>query len=249
MSAPRSRRERARNFLAYGFAISIVVHLTVLPFVHAEKALALHEEQPHDLIIDHIATPPPTPPPMPTPRPTIPPTLPPHVATQPPAPHSAHPPRIRAPHADAHAGGPSEPANTHAVGDVRDGMPTAQTPLPGPGVGIEPSAAPVAPTPTPRPTPTPLSCARPNVPATTLRAAVPETPAIAQVQNISGTVGVVVSLDAQSRVVATRVQSSPSALLNAAALAAARGSVFRTEVRNCEPVAADYLFSVEFISQ
>jgi len=249
VSAPRSRRERARNFLAYGFAISVLVHLIVLPFVHAEKALALHEEPPHDLIIDHIAPPPPTPPPTPTPRPTVPPTPPPHLATLRPVPHSAHLPTIHAPHAVAHAGGPSEPANTHTVGDVRDGVPNATSPLPGPNGEIGPSAAPVAATPSPRPTPTPLSCARPNVPATTLRAAVPETPAIAQAQNISGTVGVVVSLDAQSHIVATRVQSSPSALLNAPALAAARGSVFRTEVRNCEPVAADYLFSVEFTSQ
>jgi len=243
------RRERARNFLAYGFAISVLVHLIGLPLVHADRAVALHEEPPQGLIIDLIATPPPSPPATPTPRPTVPPTPPPHVATARPAAHRAHPIRIRAPHADAHAGGASEPANTHTIGDVRDGVPAAQSPLPGPGGEIAPSAAPAAATPSPRPTPTPLSCARPNVPATTLRAAEPETPPLAQAQAVSGTVGVVVSLDAQSRIVATRVQNSPSALLDAAALAAARGSVFRTEVRNCEPVAADYLFSVEFTSQ
>ena len=72
---------------------------------------------------------------------------------------------------------------------------------------------------------------------------------MAQQQGISGTVNVIVSLDVQSRVVATRVQNSPSAVLNPAALAAARGSQFRTEVKNCEPVAADYVFSVDFTSQ
>ncbi|MBV8749722.1 MAG: TonB family protein [Candidatus Eremiobacteraeota bacterium] len=77
----------------------------------------------------------------------------------------------------------------------------------------------------------------------------PDTPALAEQQGISGTVDVVVSLDAQSRIVATRIQHSPSAVLNAAALAAARGSQFRTEIQNCEPIAADYLFSVDFTAQ
>jgi len=243
-----TRRERARTFLAYGFAISIAVHLIVLPFVHREHTVTAFEPPFRRVSISAIPTPPPTPPPTPTPRPTAPLTPPPHVATQPPAVHRARPIRIHAPHAVAHAGGASEPANTHTVGDVRDGVPNARSPLPGPGAAeIGPSAAPAAATPSPRPTPTPLSCARPNVPATTLRAAEPELPPLAQ--GVSGTVGVVVSLDAQSHIVATRVQSSPSALLNSAALAAARGSVFRTEVRNCEPIAADYLFSVEFTSQ
>jgi outer membrane biosynthesis protein TonB len=58
-----------------------------------------------------------------------------------------------------------------------------------------------------------------------------------QQPEISGTVGVVVSLDASSRIVGTRIQSSPSTVLNAPALAAARR------------VAADYLFSVEFTAQ
>ena len=113
------------------------------------------------------------------------------------------------------------------------------------------SRAPPATTPvvTPKPSPTPLTCARPTVAAMTLRAMEPDTPALAQQQGISGIVHVVVSLDAESRVVGTRIQSSPSAVLNDAALAAARGSQFRTEVKNCEPVAADYVFSVDFTSQ
>ena len=71
-------------------------------------------------------------------------------------------------------------------------------------------------------------------------------PALAQQAGITGTVAVVVSLDAQGRVVATRIASSPSALLNAAALAAVRDSQFRAEVRDCTPIAADYLFTVDF---
>src|ERR1700736_595983 len=75
---------------------------------------------------------------------------------------------------------------------------------------------------TPRPTPTAPACARPNVAASVIRAETPMTPPIAAQQGILGTVHVVVSLDADSRVVGTRIQSSPSAVLNAAALAAAR---------------------------
>ncbi|HTD33840.1 MAG TPA: energy transducer TonB [Candidatus Elarobacter sp.] len=244
-----TKRERARSFLAYGIAISVLVHVAVLPFVHRENIVAARDEPPGHIRITALPTPPPTPPPTPSPRPTVPPTPPPPAKTEPPALRRARPLKIRTAHTVAHGGGPHEAPNAHDVGDVRDGVPAPPAAAPGADRdGVAPVASP-SPTATPRPTPTPLSCARPNVPATTLRAAEVETPPLAQAQGVSGTVSVVVSLDAQSRVVATRVQSSPSALLNAAALATARTSQFRTEVRNCEPVAADYLFSVEFTSQ
>ena len=95
----------------------------------------------------------------------------------------------------------------------------------------------------------PAPCAAPNVPPAIVRGYQPDVPAAAAQRRISGTVDVVIRLDESSRLVGIAIAASPSALLNAAALAAARGSVFRTEVRNCEPVAADYLFSVEFTSQ
>ncbi|WP_317996757.1 energy transducer TonB [Vulcanimicrobium alpinum] len=101
-------------------------------------------------------------------------------------------------------------------------------------------------TPTPRSTPSPLACSRPDLPPTVLRAATPETAPMAQLQGVVGTVRVVVSLNAQSRVVAARVESSPSVLLNRSALAAARTSQFKTQIKNCEPVAADFLFDVTF---
>lgn len=101
----------------------------------------------------------------------------------------------------------------------------------------------------PQPTPTPLACTRPAVPATTVHTVEPDMPPLAAQQGVSGTVEVVVSLDTQSRIVATRIQSSPSALLNAAAIATARASRFRTEVRDCVPLAADYIFAVEFSAQ
>ncbi len=239
-------RERARSFLLYGFAISVAVHLIVLPFVRPAPTVA-DEPPPTVLKRDPIPTPPPTPRPTPTPAPTVPPTPPPREKPHPPQPQP-QPLRIHAPHQDAHHGGStSENPNAHATGNP-NGVPDADSSA-APLASAAPAAAAATATPTPRPTPTPLSCARPNVPATTLHAAEPETPAMAVQQGISGTVGVVVTLDAQSRIVATRIQSSPSALLNQPALAAARGSQFRTEVKNCEPVAADYLFSVEFVGQ
>ena len=82
-----------------------------------------------------------------------------------------------------------------------------------------------------------------------MRAVEPEIPGFAQQQNIAGTVDVVVSLDASSRVIGARIASSPSVLLNAAALGAARSSEFRTEVRACRPVAAEYLFRVDFAAE
>ena len=246
---PNRTRERARSFLFYGFAISLAVHLIVLPFVRPAPTVAKDEPPPTILHRDPIPTPPPTPHPTPTPAPTVPPTQPPREK-----PHTPQPPRqplrINAPHQDAHHGGnTSENPNAHPTGSPNGGPHGGETAAP--LAGAVPAATPAAPTPTPtpHPTPTPLSCARPNVPATTLHALEPETPAMAVQQGISGTVGVVVTLDAQSRIVATRIQSSPSALLNQPALAAARGSQFRTEVKNCEPVAADYLFTVEFAAQ
>ena len=245
MSTPR---ERTRNFLAYGFGISIAVHLIVLPFVHPQATVAEEERVGH-YVIDHVPTPPPTPAPTPTPKLTVPPTPPPreHPPTPAPNPHQM---RIRPPRTTAHSGGATEPRNTHDTGDPRGTVTQPGTPAPGAGDVSAPPAPPAAtPAVTPKPTPTPLSCARPNIAATTIRATEPETPALAQQQGISGIVQIVVSLDVQSRVVGTRIQSSPSAVLNAAALAAARGSQFRTEVKNCEPIAADYVFSVDFTTQ
>ena len=234
---------RTHTFLVYGFAISLAVHALALPFVHAESAQA-HEDGPDILNIDPMPTPPPTPLPTPTPAPTARPTEPP--SEKPRAAASPREIRIVTAHVSPHGGGPREPANAHPAGDP-NGVPDGPTAAPGGNDGVAKPAA--SPEPTPRPTPTALSCARPDIAATTVRAVEPETPALAQQQGISGTVAVIVSLDARSRVVATRIQNSPSAVLNGAALAAARGSQFKTEVKNCEPIAADYIFSVDFTSQ
>ncbi len=71
-------------------------------------------------------------------------------------------------------------------------------------------------------------------------------PAIAMQHHISGEVDVQVTLDASSHVVSAAVVRSPSALLNAAAIAAAERSTFATRIVNCVPVGDTYLFAVIF---
>lgn len=109
-------------------------------------------------------------------------------------------------------------------------------------------AAPVDPEPAPSAT-RPPACAQPNVAAATLDPVVPDTPPLAQQQGLTGDVTVLVSLDERSHLVTARILKSPSILLNDAALRAARASSYRTEVRDCRPVAADYAFIVEFSAQ
>ena len=92
------------------------------------------------------------------------------------------------------------------------------------------------------------ACITDRYPATTLEPGpvnarfLPRRPSPAVVQ-------VVVSLNERSEVVSTRIQSSPDAAFNGPALAAARASKFRTEIRNCKPLAADYIFSVTFTGE
>ena len=89
------------------------------------------------------------------------------------------------------------------------------------------------------------ACIAQNYPATTLEAATVKpwnVPPMAP----SGRVLVVVSLDEHSRITGARVIKSPSPELNAAALQATRESRFRTEIRDCKPLAADFIFSVDF---
>ena len=90
------------------------------------------------------------------------------------------------------------------------------------------------------------TCPLPNRTARILHLAAPDVPEMAEQQGITGIVQVVVSLDSASRVVAARVQTSPSVVLNNAALAAARASIFQTEIRDCIPRSADYLISIDF---
>ena len=116
---PNGTRGRARSFLVYGFAISVAVHLIVLPFVRTTPTVAKDEPPPTILHRDPIPTPPPTPRPTPTPAPTVPPTQPPREKPQTPQPQPPRQPlRINPPHQDAHHGaGNAENPSAHATGD------------------------------------------------------------------------------------------------------------------------------------
>jgi TonB family protein len=126
-------------------------------------------------------------------------------------------------------------------------------------------AAPVPGPPTPRPTDTPepveqtnaspgpfsppTTCARPNVPPLVVRAVAPVMPTLAMQQRITGDVTVEVSLDAQSQILKLKVVSSPSTIVNAAALAATQQSTFQTEIRECRPLPSTLRFIVTFAAQ
>jgi TonB family protein len=243
---PSTGRQRVQNFLIYGFGLSIALHLLIGPLVKFDRTQP-EEEKITKTTIDHVATPPPTPPPTPKPTPTPPPTPPP-AKTPPPKTNTPEPvkPRIKINTLKTTAvkGGETEAVNTHTSGS-ENGVPTGTSTAAAP---VPVSAATAAPAPPPTDPPTkPPSCANPNVEATTTNAVAPDTPPIAQQQGITGTVNVLINLDANSKIVGTpTVQSSPSQLLNAAAIKAAEESTFRTEIKNCEPVAATYIFSVEF---
>lgn len=61
-----------------------------------------------------------------------------------------------------------------------------------------------------------------------------------------GRAEVMVSLDAESHVVGTRIASSTNAALNMSALQSARKSTFRTAYVDCHAVPAEYLFSLDW---
>jgi outer membrane biosynthesis protein TonB len=247
---PAPTADRAKNFLLYGFAISIALHLIGGPFLKFQNTQT-SEEAPQKVTVVRVPTPPPTPPPTPTPHPTLPPTPPPKQTPPPQQTPAPQQPKLKINTLKTESksnSGPSENANTHTQGNTQ-GIPQGQgTAAPSTATPATPAPA-TPPPPTPKPTPTPQSCARPNVAATTIHPVEPDTPPMAQQQGISGAVQVVVSLNADSKVVGTRIQTSPSVILNSAALSAARQSTFQTEIRDCKPIAADYIFTVDFTSQ
>ena len=244
--APPTTGERARNFLLYGIGLSILLHLLLGPLVKFNRTVT-EETKTQKVTVIKAPTPPP---PTPTPKPTPPPTpTPPPKSTPPPEKQTPEPQvknvLVKTIKTTNKGKGPTEHSNTLTKGDREAGNPSGNSPTGAPA-STAPSAAPAPPTPTPSPPATPKpSCAVPNDEPKVLDPALPETPAIAQSQGITGTVEVQVDLDANSRILATRAVSGPSLLRNAA-ISATKASKFRTEVRNCLPQAATYRYIVEF---
>lgn len=92
----------------------------------------------------------------------------------------------------------------------------------------------------------PINCALRYAPATTLIASEPLVPQIAQVQRINGVVQVLISVDEFGKPTRAVIQSSPSPVLNDAAIDAAMRSTFRPEIFRCHSVPGDYIFSVYY---
>jgi TonB family protein len=97
--------------------------------------------------------------------------------------------------------------------------------------------------------PDPALCAVPDVPASVVKAMMPDTPLAAQQNHVSATVEVLVSLDAEGRVTGATIQRSGLPVLNDASLAAARGSTYRAALHDCKPVPSTYSFKADFNAQ
>jgi protein TonB len=232
--------DRARNYLVWGFGLSILIHLIGAPLI---SNLRYHEQQqPDDTKVSIskkakivVPTPPPTPPPTPTPPPPKS-TPPPQKSTPPPQPR---PLKLNIPKTTADKSANSVPAYVPPKTGSENGAPQAQ--------GTAPA---VASTPAPTPMPTKPSCSQPHVDPTTKNAVLPDYPEIAREQGASGTAEVKVTLDANGAVLAASIQQGTgSKVLDDAAIVAAKASTFSPEIDNCQPVGGVYLFRADFTPQ
>src|ERR1700736_715442 len=149
---PPPAADRAKNFLLYGFAISIALHLIGGPFLRFQNTQA-NEEAPQKGTVVRVPTPPPTPPPTPTPHPTLPPTQPPKQTPTPqPTPAPQQPKiKINTQNTEAKSNGPTEASNKYTTGNtqgVPQGQGTAAPSTAPPATAAPATAAP--PTPKPR---------------------------------------------------------------------------------------------------
>jgi Gram-negative bacterial TonB protein C-terminal len=96
------------------------------------------------------------------------------------------------------------------------------------------------------PDPAPTTCPQPNVPARVVHAAEPGYPPEAYPTRAKGLVQVRVVLDDRSRLLWTDIQSSTNPVFDESARQAARETTYRTQVRNCRPIPAVYIFTVDY---
>jgi protein TonB len=216
-------KRRSNRFLMWALAISLATHAVFIYWAQDMHGSSAEPAAPPDIIrLDPLRKPPP-PEPIVTPKPVVP--VKPAVAAR-----TSRPVLTRV-HDNANTDTVEPP-----VGPV------------GPVGPINPNGPDVGTTGSPSPTGSPApSCTAPDVAARALTTVTPDTPAMAQEQGLTGTTQVQVSLDPSGSVTDVRVyRSSGSQLLDNAALGAARQSTYRPDVRNCEAIAGDYLFTVTF---
>ncbi|HTV74705.1 MAG TPA: TonB family protein [Candidatus Acidoferrales bacterium] len=232
--------KRARNYLAWRFLLSLLLHLGAAPLVSTWRSNEPEQEQSYPLSLSTRAPLPMrlVPPPTPTPAPKR--TLPPRQPALWPRtrPVSVHPLKTTAsPHRLVRAASVSRPV------PLSDDQGVAHASL-----GDAPVVFPATAMPTPAPTGP--SCSEPHVGASTKNTVQPEYPEIAREQGAVGTTEVQVTLDERGGVVAVAVaQSSGNKALDEAALAAARASTFSPEIDDCQPVGGTYLFRADFTAQ
>jgi len=231
---------RVRSFLGWALVISAAVHFIIGGMMPYKPYVAMPE--PVDIV---TLTKPPLVLVPPTPRPT--PTPPPRSKSTPaPVQSSNTPPLLVHPPPTTNNNGDSssQPRYTPAPGGRDDGI------LLGTGTAAPvATSAPLA-TAAPIPTPTPRSCAQPHQDAATTQKAEADYPEIARQQGAVGTVTVRVNLNATGSVAGLNVyKSSGIAVLDAEALKAARNSRYSPEIEDCQRVAGQYLFVVDFTSQ
>lgn len=216
-------KRRSNRFLTWAIAISLAAHAVVIYWAqdlhvsHADPAPPTEHFR-----FDHPHLKPP-PPPMAivTPKPVVP----------------VHPQQTTL----------HRPPTPPVVPD-NGGAKTAEYP-PGPVTPIAPIGPPdVGPTGPAEPTQSPApSCTAPDIAAHVVFTAAADTPEIAREQGATGTTQVEVSIDPDGKITATSIyRSSGSQALDNAALAAARQSTYKADVRDCEAVAGSYLFTVVF---
>jgi protein TonB len=230
---------RVRSFLGWAFVISAAVHFIVgglipyKPYPVREPIDDIMTETHHVVIV-------PTPAPTPTPPPPTK-NSPPPVQSSNPPPLLVHPPPARSNDSDSSA----QARYTMAPGARDDGLPTAT----GTSAPVASTAAPAT-VPTPLPTATPRSCAQAHQDAATTQKAEADYPEIARQQGAVGSVTVKVNLTATGSVVSLNLyKSSGFGSLDQEALKAARNSRYSPEVEDCQKVAGQYLFVVDFMAQ
>jgi len=217
-------KHRSNRFLAWALATSLAVHAVFIYWAQDLTRSQADPEQPVDRFhFDHPKRVPPPPTVIVTPKPVVP---------------------VKPVQTTLHQ--PSTPPRTSSSDDASTGDHPARS-IAGPDFG-PPAIGPTGPAEPSAPTEAPTaSCAAPDVPAHVVDTATAETPEIAQEQGLTGTTQVEVSIDPDGAITATSIyRSSGSQALDNAALAAARQSTYKADVRNCEAVAGSYLFTVVF---
>lgn len=97
-----------------------------------------------------------------------------------------------------------------------------------------------------RPTLPSATCTQADIAPTTISAAPPLVPDVAQHYGIGGTVTVAVTLDSNGAEVGTSIVRSPAPIFDAPALAAARAARFSVGRKACHAVGGTFAFFVEF---